>query len=67
MSSFSWLRGVVRATLKQEDQEDDDVCIIVFLVEKSCEDILARRKPGRRRCVLSLSSWLRVVRTTKQK
>jgi hypothetical protein len=46
----------MRATSKQEDQEDDDVCIVVFLVEKSCEDILAKRKPGRQRCMLSSSS-----------
>jgi hypothetical protein len=42
------LKGVVRATTKQEDQEDDDMRIIVFLIERNCEDKMStRRKAGR--------------------
>jgi hypothetical protein len=38
----------MKATIKQEDQEDNDMRIVVFLVEKNCEDNMStRRKVGR--------------------
>jgi hypothetical protein len=36
----------MRAT-KQEDQENDNMCIIVFLVEKSCEGNNKARRLGK--------------------
>jgi hypothetical protein len=40
------LRGVVRAIAKQEDQEDDNVCVVVFVAKRNGEDnSLARRRP----------------------
>jgi hypothetical protein len=36
-SSSSWLKTLVKATTKQEDQENDDVRVVIFLVERSYE------------------------------
>jgi len=44
VSSFSWLRGVMRATSKQKDHEDDNACIIIFMVEKNCDDYNSTRR-----------------------
>jgi len=38
LSSF-WLKGVVRTIVEQEEeQKDNNKCIIIFLVERSYED-----------------------------
>ncbi len=47
-SSSFWLGGVVRVAIKQEDEEDDDKHVIVFLVERSCEGNNKVRRLGRR-------------------
>jgi len=38
-SLFSWLKGIVSITVQQEeDQEDKDVHVVIFLAKKSYED-----------------------------
>jgi hypothetical protein len=38
----------MRATSKQKDHEDDNACIIIFMVEKNCDDYNStRRRPIR--------------------
>ncbi len=47
MSLSSWLKRAMKTPAKQEDhQEDNDARVVIFLIEKTCEDTnKARRRP----------------------